>query len=97
MKAYELCDPEKRSTCKSPEEISEAMSFAYINVIDNEEQYHPEEKPGSEEQVLAFSKVNAYPMSKYLNVRIDNPMMIKVSEIEYTPSLWSVLSGNERL
>ena len=36
MIVYELCDNEKRATCKSQEEIQEAMKVAYILILENQ-------------------------------------------------------------
>ena len=45
-------------------------------VMENEQYYDHEAYPGSEEQYEEFSKVTWYPVSKYEQVRIDNPIMI---------------------
>jgi len=73
------------------------MTNAYINVIENEEQYHPEAYPGSEEQVLSFSKLNWDPISTFEMIRTDYPMSIKVSEIEYTHSQLRLFPDKEKL
>lgn len=52
-------------------------------VLENAEEYHPEEFPGSEEQFLRFARMNWYPMSKFIEVRTDVPLMLTVSEVIY--------------
>ena len=47
MLVYELCDISKRSTCKSNEEIQDALEFAYILILENAEEYRPDAFPGS--------------------------------------------------
>ena len=50
MITYELCDPKEQGVrCKSESEIQEALEFSYILVLENNEEYHPEEFPGSDE------------------------------------------------
>lgn len=64
---FELCSLEKRDTCKSDKEISEAIEFSYIVVVENEQIYKHDEFPGSENYIENFSHIKWYPVSKELS------------------------------
>ena len=68
---FELCDREKRSTCKSDEEIKKKLEGSYIIILENKQTYQPNEFPGSPEQIKNFSKFYWYPMS--VEIALDYP------------------------
>ena len=45
MVVYELCSREERTTCKSDQEISDAIQFSYLVTIENGQVYKHEQYP----------------------------------------------------
>ena len=73
---FELCTPEKRSTCKNDREISDAIGFSYIVILENKQEYRHEEYPGSENMIRSYSEINWHPMSKKLEMQNDYPKKV---------------------
>ena len=65
MIVYELCDQQIRATCKSQEQISDALQFSYLMILENQQLYEHVKYPGDEKQIYSFSNVKFYPISKY--------------------------------
>ena len=64
---FELCSLEKRSTCKSDKEISEALDFSYLITYENGQIYNHEEYPGSLNYIKSVSNIRFYPVNSDLS------------------------------
>ena len=72
--AFELCNPEKRDTCKSDEEIEKAISYTFIVTLENRQRYNIDISPEGVSQdgdddneiISSFCEMKWFAMSKYL-------------------------------
>ena len=84
MVVFDVCDQsEVNFRCKSPAEISKALKFSYMLVVENYEHYKPENHGinADEPIVVKNSKATWYAISDI--VRIDFVKQIRINEVEY--------------